>query len=163
MLSATKVDCAQPLLKLQSSPSNLKSLLLKQFNLTGNAEIFSVKSIMVNGYRCRVGCLVVYDVVHAEDIPVFLLVKYILYIDRGWFVCGPLFHPTKYDTHLHAYCVENSNDWVATEASHTWDSQYLSLYEFGRCNIVIMQHRVIGKGEKLYKEAVSSDETLTVD
>jgi hypothetical protein len=50
MLSATTVDCAQRLLKLQRLPSRLKALLMEQFCLKGNLEILSVKSVVVNGH-----------------------------------------------------------------------------------------------------------------
>ncbi len=145
MLSSTVIHSAQHLLKVKQLPPTLVRLLISQFNLTNSSQVLSVKSASVNGVKYTVGCLFVYDVVSTEEIPIFVSVKHLLNLRSAWYVCGTLYYVTRFNTHLHAFCVETDDDWVVFEASQVIDSQCLSLYNASCESLVIVRHRVCGK------------------
>jgi hypothetical protein len=110
---------------------------------TFDAQIMSVKSVTVNGNKCSVGSVILYDVIQGEeDVPAFLSVKYILQFNNSWSVCGTLCYAARFDFHMHGYCVEMTDDWVILDAAQAGDRQCLSLYEKNSELVVILKHRV---------------------
>jgi hypothetical protein len=144
MLSSVIMHSAQCLIQSTKLPSGLLNVLMEQWGVKTADQLLSVRSITDNGVKYVVGCVYVYDVVHTEEVPVFVKVSHILQLEHTWHVCGTLYEAVRFDAHLHAYCVKTDDKWVVFEARHTIDSQCLSLYNTGRECMIILRHRVSG-------------------
>jgi len=105
-------------------------------------HLMSVRSVTVDGHKATVGCMCVYDLVHAEEIPVFVQVKHILYHCGRWLVCGMLSYASRFDPHYHVYCLKPGVEWAVLEVGHGVDWQNLSLYKLNEERVVVLQHRI---------------------
>ena len=110
MLSSVATVSAQRYLETTKLPSALKREVVGR-GFTMDDQIPSVKSITVNGNKCAVGSVIVYDVIQGEEnVPVFMSVKYILHFNNSWFICGTVCYVVRFDFRMHAYCVKATDD-----------------------------------------------------
>jgi len=144
-LSTTVVNGAQRVVTVRSLPSPLCALLTHSYDIPEASTVLSVKSVTVNGQKYKVGCVMVCDVICAEEIPVFVYLKHIIQVKQVWLICGIVYHAVHFNALCHAYEVECSDEWLTFEADCIFDFQCLSIYEHGSKMIVILRHRVCTK------------------
>ena len=88
---------------LSSLPLGLQRCLA---DVLGSEDAFinkqRVSGVFVDSVKYACKDVFIVDYLHAEDIPLFFLIKYILNVNTLRFLCGKLLIPTVYDSHLHA-------------------------------------------------------------
>jgi len=75
---------------------------------------------------CPQWCFVISHV-HAEKIPLFWRVKYIVNVDACWVLCGKILYPISFDSHLHAYRVRFDKHWTVLKPGDEVDHQALDV------------------------------------
>ena len=147
LLSGSVPPVAQKQVSVKQLDADLVHLLGMQsgFVIGVDEIVSSTKSLSVQGLSMKVGGYMVYDVVDVEEVPVFVHIKYILSVRGDWFVCGILQHPSHFVSHLHAWAVVSTEQYVVVRPSEMPDFQSLSSYKYGSEEVVILTHRVVGK------------------
>ncbi len=101
-------------------------------NVQGSEDAFKnmqrVSGVTIDSVKYACKDVFIVDYLHAEDIPLFFLVKYLLNINTLWHLCGKPLIPTFYDSHLHAYRVKVDLDWSVIKPGQEMDFQALDLY-----------------------------------
>ena len=148
LLSGSVPPVAQKQVSVKQLDADLVHLLAVQsgFVLGVDEIVSSTKSLSVQGLSVKVGGYMVYDVVDVEEVPVFVHIRHILSVRGEWFVCGILQHPSHFVSHLHAWTVVSTEQYVVVRFSEMPDFQSLSTYKYGSEEVVILTHRVVGKG-----------------
>ncbi|KAJ8007665.1 hypothetical protein DPEC_G00096520 [Dallia pectoralis] len=70
------------------------------------AGLQTTKSLGYSDVPYRIGELKVTEVVESEDIPIFLEIKAIYCVNGQWFVVGTKMVPSSFESHFHAFKVE---------------------------------------------------------
>ena len=113
---------------LSSLPLGLRRCLV---DVQGSKDAFinmqRVSGVFVDSVKYACKDVFIVDYLHAENIPLFLLIKYILNVNTLWLMCGKLLIPTVYDSHLHAYRVSVDLDWSVIKPGQEMDFQSLDL------------------------------------
>jgi len=148
LLSGSVPPVAQKQVSVKQLDADLVHLLAMQsgFVISVDEIVSSTKSLSFQGLSIKVGGYMVYDVVDVEEIPVFVHVRHILSVRGDWFVCGILQHPSHFVSHLHAWTVVSTQKYVVVRPSEMPDFQSLSPYKYGPEEVVILTHRVVGRG-----------------
>lgn len=99
--SVSGKSTATPFLSL---PIELQKALTVNHNLCNvdftNKVFQRVSEVTVNSVKYAIRDVFVIDVLHAEVVPLFWQIKYILNIDTTWILCGKMLIPLSYDRHL---------------------------------------------------------------
>lgn len=150
-LSSTVVKCSQSFVRVTQLPSPLFSLINHQrpATLPLDTKLISVKSISIDGFHFRVDSYVVYDV-DDEDMPVFMVIKYILSVDGCWVVCGKVVSVVNFDSHLCAYNVGSHPErpWRIYRTNQSIDCQCFSIYHHNSKKFIFLKHRVVGRKKR---------------
>lgn len=140
--SGTKVVGKQRTLVVNTLPKMLQ-LELEKFSVVSESDVLSVRQVEVYGSRYTVNTVLVLDVVQEEEIPVFLLVKFILEQDGLWFICGTLLVAEKFLNHYHAFSINEIEDgWCAINLGQNASFQRLSIYTVENKKLVSLRHSV---------------------
>ena len=87
-----------------------------------------VSGVIINSVKYACKDVFIVDYLHAENIPLFFLIKYIFNINTLWLLCGKLLIPMCYDSHLHAYTVKVDSQWSVIRPGQEMDFQSLDMY-----------------------------------
>jgi hypothetical protein len=115
-LSATSVFGKQQCIYAKSLPTNVVVAL---GILSENAQIQTARSIIVNGRKFSVGTFVVLELLGPEEIPVFLRISHIVYVDDQWMLCGLIHYAQQYLSHYHGFKIDTTvaESWTAVHTS----------------------------------------------
>lgn len=87
-----------------------------------------VSELHVNNVKYALENVFVVGHVHAEEIPLFLKVKYIINVDTCWVLCGKMLIPVLFDSHIHAYQVRADPNWSLLHPGDEVDFHPLDVY-----------------------------------
>ncbi len=93
----------------------------------------------------KVGDFFIFDLAHAEEIPVFLKLIHILKIQDEWKLCGRIFLSNSFSEHLHAYSVKSTAYWIALNPGDEADYHALDCYDIKDNLYISLQHRPVRK------------------
>ena len=130
----------------QVSGRNLPRLLQRTLNdiiiVQDDLELSKSSSVTLESMTYSENDVIVLDIVHAEDIPIFGKVKYLLRHDTVWYVCTKVYRTVQFRRHLHAYEVHGADGWHVFKACQKSDFQCLDVYELdGKC-LISMKYKV---------------------
>ena len=91
-------------------------------------KVWKLTSLTVDHVTYRPGCMLVLDVVHAEDIPVFFRVTHCLKLRSSWLLCGRIYYSARFSAHYHGYLVHDCGETVVISPGQECDHQSLDLY-----------------------------------
>ena len=111
---------------------NINSLPIgaKQLIDSHSSNIIKVKMLTVDTVTYKIKDIFIIDIVENEKIPVFCQISYILKINYIWIIIGKLIIHIQFISHLHAYEVEDNNEWIKFEPGMEKDHQPLDLYPY---------------------------------
>ena len=113
--------------------------LFRNFTRGVKMHLKTSSGVIIDSVKYACKDVFIVDYLHAEDISLFFLIKYILNINTQWLLCGKLLVPTCYDTHLHAFRVKFDQDWSVIKPGQEMDHQSLDLYHIDNKLYVILR------------------------
>lgn len=114
-------------LPLHALPSKLREIIAEETSELGET-LWKTKQLVYDRVRYTTGDFLILDLVHAEEIPVFLKVIHIIKYHSQWKLCGRLYKTWCFSEHLHAYGVQSTTDWVAITPGEEIDFHALDAY-----------------------------------
>lgn len=104
---------------------------------------YRVPELKYRGVVYRNGLAYITDIRGALEEPVFLVLKFILKLRNTWLMCGKVLYTKYFDTHLHGYVVNETEEWNSIWPSGELDYSPLDVYktDCGK-TVIIMRHRV---------------------
>ena len=105
------------------------------------ATLWNISKCTVQHVKYARKQVMLLDYVHGDDVPVFVLVKYILYAaeDERFYLCGRIYQAVAFSTLYHAYEVAPS-DWVVFHPGDEQESLGMNMYSVNSVSYVVMQH-----------------------
>ncbi len=108
--------------------------------------VWKTKRIVINSTTYRVGDFFVLDVVHGEEVPIFVKILHIVKYRGQWLACGRVYTSTHFDEHLHVYCVQDTRKWVAFKPGVEADFQPLDAYTDVDNLLITLHHKPLSHG-----------------
>ena len=112
-------------------PTDLRETLMEklQIDIDGTECVTVTKRLLFSHTLYEVESCFVLNVVEAEEIPIFLKVKYIVSFRDTWLLCGRLCFCQTFNEHLHAYSVKVDDGWAVAypgeEVDHTMHKYFV--------------------------------------
>lgn len=75
--------------------------------------VWKTNKTKINGVEYKVNDAFVLEVLHGEEIPMFLKVATIVKVHSIWLNCGKIYKSIEYSHHTHSFKVTNTKEWVA--------------------------------------------------
>ncbi|KAL2086106.1 hypothetical protein ACEWY4_017165 [Coilia grayii] len=101
-----------------------------------------VSELFVNNVKYALEDVFVIAQVHAEEIPLFWKVKYIINLDTCWVLCGKILIPLCFDSHVHAYKAKLDPHWTLINPGDEVDFHALDMYSVDGSMYVPMKYFV---------------------
>ena len=106
------------------------------------STLWNSKSVTVDSVTYAENDVIITDVVHEEEVPIFGKVKYLLRYDNVWYVCVKVYRTMRFCKHYHAYEVVGTGNWHVLRAQSNRFFQSLDAYEVdGKC-MVCLKYKV---------------------
>ena len=117
----------------QSLPAGLQQALREKWHesnmyLSDRDELWICDELEKNSVKYVVEDCFVAEFVQAQDIPLFVQIKYLISFRKTWFLCGCIVLPGKFEEHMHAYRVKKPNDWLILLPGEEKDHHALDIY-----------------------------------
>ena len=134
--NGTLNDCVQ--ISVKKLPRLLQRALDEIIMVQEETELSKASSVTIESMTYTENDVIILDIVHDEDIPIFGKVKHILRHDTVWYVCTKMYRTVKFSRHLHAYEVVGADIWHVFRAFPRSDFQRLDVYEVdGKCFVTL--------------------------
>ena len=106
-----------------------------------------VSCLLTNNIKYTVGDNLIVDIVE-EDIPIFIKIDKIVQFRGVWMIIGQLLIPKAFDSHYHAFKLEDQRKWVVVQPGeeidyHTLDTNvhdddtFITLYHCAKFKVKI--------------------------
>jgi len=92
-------------------------------------DLWKFTKLEKNNVKYEVDDCFVIELLHEEEIPLFVQVKYILNYLGLWFICACLAQPQVFEEHFHAYRVTLTSDWLVFSPGQEVDHHALDVYQ----------------------------------
>ena len=125
---------------LQELPLHVQAHL-QVLDISVGEKIWKSKLIFVNSITYAVGDYFILDLVHEEQIPLFVKITLILNIRANWLLVGNLHTTVAFLSHLHAYHIEDTGDSLLLKPGDEVDSHPLDMYRCDGKDLVTLIHR----------------------
>lgn len=130
-------------IRLNALPSQLREIIAED-SAELNETLWKTKQVIYDRVKYTTGDFLILDLVHAEEIPVFLKVIHIVKYHSQWKLCGRLYQTWCFSEHLHAYGVRSTTQWVAITPGEETDFHALDAYTDQEDNLFItLLHRPV--------------------
>ena len=125
-------------------PEMRGTIVLAGIQIAPTETIWKANKIKINCSEYKINDAFVLEVLHGEEIPLFLKVAAIIQICSDWLISGKLYKGTEYSNHTHSYKVVNTKEWVAVHPGMEADYHPLDIYgNHNDDSLIIIRHRVI--------------------
>jgi len=131
----TSIPGSQHPVNLSSLPIILRNILIVKFAMSIHAVLTSVKRLTIDSSHFRVGSFIILELLHAEDIPVFLKIMYIFQHLGLWLLCGTVNVSSRYLSHFDMFSIEETNEWTVISSDEVIDFHALSCYAIPGSNV----------------------------
>ncbi len=98
------------------------------YDLEREETVLSCKTLHFNTVKYAVKNCFIVDLVHTEDVPVFLNICNIFNFRSKWLLYGNIYVCNAFDINKHAYEVESIDVWCTIEAGREIDYHALDMY-----------------------------------
>jgi hypothetical protein len=139
-------------LSVTSLPSLLQASLTERFNIEFvEIETFASSSkVMFDRVKVNVGHVFVFKCVEEEEVPAFILVKFIINIRGTWVMCGRLLISNEFISHYHAYKVTLGDGWVTMLPSQLHDHESHLMFEINNSTYVSIKYQSNARCIEMY-------------
>ena len=127
---------SQRVLRLESLPNSLVTVLFHKYHITSQSHLISVRQITFESTHYKCGSFIVLDIVHEEDIPLFLQVSYLIHYMGLLLICGKIHVSTRYLPHYDLFVVCENDEWIAVTAGEELSNQMLSSYHINNDMVI---------------------------
>ncbi|XP_049341205.1 uncharacterized protein LOC111192620 isoform X1 [Astyanax mexicanus] len=103
-------------------------------------SVWKAKQLEHDRVQYKVGDFYILDLLHAEEIPVFLKLIYIIKFHEEWKLCGRIYQSSHYSEHLHAYGVKSTTHWMVVNPGEEVDYHPLDCYADEKDDLYITLH-----------------------
>ena len=138
-------------LKFPNLPADLKHIftakcLSMDINLCADDVLWQFHRIVKDSVKFAVDDCFILDLLHEEEIPLFVEVKYIISTRGIYFLCGCIALPERFVSHLHAYQVRKTADWLVFEPGEQVDHHALDIYKDYEADVyyIPLRYKVTG-------------------
>lgn len=129
-------------LSLQELPVNLQICLQNlETAVTVDEKLWTSKCIILNSVKYAVGDFFILELVHAEQIPLFVKIVLIVYIRANWFLVGRLFTTLEFIRHLQSYHIRETDDLLIFKPGDEVDFHALDAYRCDGQDFITLIHR----------------------
>ena len=105
-------------------------------------EAWKVQNLTIDNVQYSMKDFFVIDLLHEEEIPIFVKISTILKFRSQWVLCGKVYVPKFFNSHLHAYCVESTDVWQAFHPGEEYDYHPLDSYSHNDESYITLHHHV---------------------
>ena len=99
-----------------------------------------VSQVTVNSVKYAVHDAFIIGLLHAERVPLFLKIKYIMNFDTEWVLCGKLLYPLQFKHHFFAYSVKMDDEWILMRPGDEVDKQAYDVYSVDDEMFISIRH-----------------------
>ena len=103
--------------------------------------VLSCKTLHFNTVKYAVKDCFIVDLVHTEEVPVFLKISNIFNFRSKWLLYGNIYVCNAFDINKHAYEVESIDVWCTIEAGREIDYHALDMYTVRGRNLITLHHK----------------------
>lgn len=129
-------------LSLQEVPANLQAHSLNfETAVAVDEKLWKSKCIVLNSIKYAVGDFFILDLVHAEQIPLFVNITLIVHIRANWILVGKLFTTTEFLRHLHSYHIRETDEPLMFKPGDEVDFHALDAYRCDGKDLITLIHR----------------------
>lgn len=123
-------------------PVNLQACLLNlETPIAVDEKLWKSKCIVLNSIKYAIGDFFILDLVHAEQIPLFVKITLIVHIRANWILVGKLFTTTAFSRHFHSYNVRETDELLMFKAGEEVDFHALDAYRCDGKELITLIHR----------------------
>ena len=124
-------------------PEVKNAITLPGIEISPTEVVWKTNKAKINSIEYKVNDAFVLEVLHGEEIPLFLKVATIVKIRSIWLICGKLYKSIEYSHHTHCFKVANTKEWVAIRPGMETDYHPLDIYnDHNDDHFVTLRHRV---------------------
>lgn len=109
--------------------------------VTVDEKLWTSKCIILNSVKYAVGDFFILELVHAEQIPLFVKIVLIVYIRANWFLVGRLFTTLEFIRHLQSYHIRETDDLLIFKPGDEVDFHALDAYRCDGQDFITLIHR----------------------
>ena len=103
--------------------------------------VLSCKTLHFNTVKYAVKDCFIVDLVHTEEVPVFLKISNIFNFRSKWLLYGNIYVCNAFDINKHAYEVESIDVWCTIEAGREIDYHVLDMHTVRGRNLITLHHK----------------------
>ncbi|KAK9521454.1 hypothetical protein VZT92_021258 [Zoarces viviparus] len=129
-------------LSLEDLPVNLQAHFQSlEIPIAVDEKLWKSKRIVSNSVKYAVGDYFILDLVHAEQIPLFVKITLILQIRANWLLVGKLFTTVEFVSHLHSYHIRETDELLMFKPGDEVDFHALDMYSCDGKDLIKLIHR----------------------
>ena len=100
-----------------------------------------VNALKHNNTKYTINNIIIIDVVE-EDIPIFMKIAKIIQFRGTWLIFGKLYTPLQFNSHYHAFAVEDQRKWVVVKPGEEKDYHAVDMYDNDDDTFITLHHAV---------------------
>ena len=108
--------------------------------VTVDEKLWTTKRIVLNTVKYAAGDFFILDVVHGEQIPLFVKITQILSVRTNWVLVGKLYVTVEFKSHLHAYHISETDELLVFKPGEV-DYHALDSYHVMGTDLITVIHR----------------------
>ena len=105
--------------------------------------VLSCKTLHFNAVKYAVKDGFIVDLVHTEEVPVFLKISNIFNFRSKWLLYRNIYVCNAFDINKHAYKVQSTDIWCTIEAGRELDHHALDMYTVRGTSFITLHHKPI--------------------
>ena len=110
-------------------------------DIPNEEKVGVVSSLLTNTIKYKVDDTIIIDVVE-EDIPIFMKIAKIIQFRALWMIFGKLLTPKKFNSHYHAFSLEDQKKWIVVQPGDEKDYHALDTYVHDDNMFLTLHHSV---------------------
>lgn len=136
---------------LHSLPADLQRMLTRKvrsmdITFSVNDILWKYTGIVKDNVTFSVNDCFIVELLHGEEIPLFVEIKYIISTRGIYLLCGCVVIPEQFVSHMHAYQVKKTGDWLVFEPGEQLNHHALDIYKDLEVYYIPLRYRVTGPG-----------------
>jgi len=104
-------------------------------------HMYYTNSASMDGEKFTTESFVILDLLEAEEVPVFLKIKFIMLLHGQWKICGTVYNTTAFNSHLHAYEIVDTEQWLVLSPHTLISTQCVGAYEWNGKEVIFLRFK----------------------
>jgi hypothetical protein len=129
-------------------PAEVQREIMQFMYIPINEEESFTRASQLTSNHCTysVGSFIVVDLVHGEDIPLFMKLLYLLCYRGTWCLCGKIYAAESFDSNINGYRIKDCQVWLAILPGQEVDPHLLHSYKNSSDDdCIALRYRVVKK------------------